>query len=162
MVYQHPQNKFQYKIFLHFDFGLPYYNLICDYATSQCSPYNSALLNLLIQIMSCFLTSHLLAFSTQEISCKTPLSSTTRRKNWSLPPYAPIVFCKWSTNHIAYPFIQKFMQGYNTRSTLGLGDLKVNWFPLKFLPSTPLEFLMKTLFLFLTIYLHVSLVTYFS
>lgn len=30
MVYQHPQNKFQYKIFLHFDFGLPYYHLICD------------------------------------------------------------------------------------------------------------------------------------
>lgn len=80
MAYQHPQNKFQYKIFLHFYFGLPYYSLTYDYATSQCSPYNSVLLNLLIQIISCFLTSYLLTFSTQEISCKTLLSSTIRRK----------------------------------------------------------------------------------
>lgn len=161
MVYQHPQNKFQYKIFLHFWLVYPYYNLICDCATSQCSPYNSALLNLLFR--SCHVFSpHICWPSPQEISCKTPLSSTTRRKNWSLPPYAPIVFCKWSTNPHCLPIHTEIYARLQYSNTLGLGDLKVNWFPLKFLPSTPLEFLMKTLFLFLTIYLHVSLVTYFS
>lgn len=71
MVYQHPQNKFQYKIFLHFDFGLPYYNLICDCATSQCSPYNSfaELINS-DHVMFSHLT--FAGLLTQEISCKTP------------------------------------------------------------------------------------------
>lgn len=39
-AYQHPQNKFQYKIFLHLDFGLPYYSLTCSHSTSQHKAYN--------------------------------------------------------------------------------------------------------------------------